>query len=652
MTLALFAALTLAAQIQVELAPDQPVPHVYVDDPLILELSSAQPAHARVTVEAAPDFGGDPATLDLGPLDLNSNATLWRVLDGLPALRGRYALTTRIDTGDGTPRDVKGMYCRIDRPIEGSALPLLAELAYSDSAALACKAIGVRAVRLHATPDTGEAIATAAAAGFSVTVSLDAAMAGHCDKLVRGQGAHVAAWELAPGAQLELVAEMAKTLRQAGSRAPIFVALQDAALIEPLLAAGLGALLEGVVYEAAWADLKQLAALRASAEAHGYEHLHLVAGVSGEEAAAADAGRLAPDLAALLGQTEGVALGTTLLYSDTFGPGYVYAGAFNQRLGNQDYVGRMALPEGVESRVFRQGAGWTAVLWATAGPREESVAVGSASGLARYDARNNPLPVAEIKEGVLAVDVTPEPQFLTGTGGAIVGLAAQAEVAHEAAVLLASEDLKKALPDELHASIGKFAVPGGHTRTDFFNLLKAFPTIEELWHAAKMPRRVAVPALAGLHRLALRLAIVEQERNEPFIEPLQTILANCGQRLSLYLTSSATSAVHERSDWLLEEINALTLKAEALSKEGRTIEANALANLAEWRARALESASRSLPLGMAEPEPAPPPPPPPPAPAPPEVTKQDEPEKKAEPPAKKAPASSKSKRSSRGKTKK
>jgi len=645
MTLALFTVCMLAAQIQVELAPDQPVPHVYVDDPLILELSAPQPVRGRVTVEAAPDSGGQPSVLDLGEIELNSNATVWRVLEGLPVLRGRYHVTTRFQVGDGSPIEDAATYCRIDRPSDEAGLPLLAGLPYSNTAALACKAIGIRAMRFRVTPENMASIATATAAGFAVTASLDGAMLEQCEKLVREQGVHVTAWELAPGAQIELVEDFVKALRQAGSRAPIYVVLQDEPQFEQLLASGMASLLEGVVHESASVSAAQMAALRSTAEVHGYEHLNLVAGMMGQPDAAPE--KFARDLAGLLGEAESVILDAGLLYAATFGPGYVYAGACNQRLGALDYVGRLPFPDGVESRVFRQGARWTALLWATGEPLEITVPVQSATELALYDARNNALPVGEVKEGGLVLRVTADPQFLAGTGGGIVGAAAQAEVLREAAAVMASEGAK-ALPEELAKSIAKFASGDAYTRTDFFNLLKVFPAIEDLWHTQKMPRRAAVPVLAALHRLAVRLAIVEQERNEPFVEPLQTILANCGQRLSLYLTSSASTAVHERSDWLLQEINALTLKAEALSKEGRTIEANALANLAEWRARALESASRSLPLGLAEPEPAPPPPPPPPAPEP-EVKKEEAPQK-APAPAK--ASTSKSKRPSRGKGKK
>ena len=41
-------------------------------------------------------------------------------------------------------------------------------------------------------------------------------------------------------------------------------------------------------------------------------------------------------------------------------------------------------------------------------------------------------------------------------------------------------------------------------------------------------------------------------------------------------------------------------KAEEMAKEGRSIEASALANLADWRARALIAAMKAEPLGIPE----------------------------------------------------
>jgi hypothetical protein len=109
---------------------------------------------------------------------------------------------------------------------------------------------------------------------------------------------------------------------------------------------------------------------------------------------------------------------------------------------------------------------------------------------------------------------------------------------------------------------------------------------------------LAVRLMAGMSRLARGLAVVEHEAGDAFLEPLQETLARCGEYQSLYLTSTGGAAdARERGDWLLEEVNALTAEARQLAKRGRTIEADAVAAIAEWRARALSHASKAKPLG-------------------------------------------------------
>jgi len=90
-----------AATIDVALAPDQPLPFVYVDDPLILQLKS----DADVTVKGRIDFTdaeGDPASLEIPAIELRANGTHWQPLEGVPTLKGRYNAHVALDAG-GSP---------------------------------------------------------------------------------------------------------------------------------------------------------------------------------------------------------------------------------------------------------------------------------------------------------------------------------------------------------------------------------------------------------------------------------------------------------------------------------------------------------------------------------------------------------------------
>jgi hypothetical protein len=160
------------------------------------------------------------------------------------------------------------------------------------------------------------------------------------------------------------------------------------------------------------------------------------------------------------------------------------------------------------------------------------------------------------------------------------------------------------LPPELVPTLRRMAGPSANPvdRLDLFTLLRAFPSIEEQWHAGKTPRSIAVPAMARLARIIRHLCVMEQEAGDPFIELLQDTLGKCSDYQSAYLTGCGGGGTEqERGDWLLGEVSRLMENAEALARDERPIEAAAAAALAEWRARSLEFAAKAAPLSSREP---------------------------------------------------
>jgi len=137
---------------------------------------------------------------------------------------------------------------------------------------------------------------------------------------------------------------------------------------------------------------------------------------------------------------------------------------------------------------------------------------------------------------------------------------------------------------------------------EFLALLRGFTTLEEQWHAGKASRSATVAALAALSRLSRSMCVLQQEGGEAFVEPLRKTLARCGEYQSQYLTGSGGAQdARDRGDWLSQEVSRLTAEAETLDKDGRAIEAAAVAAMAEWRARALEFAAKAAPLSKPDP---------------------------------------------------
>jgi hypothetical protein len=440
---------------------------------------------------------------------------------------------------------------------------------------------------------------------FQTVLALDAGNADTSESLAKSFADRVARWDVDPGNAPEVFTTIAKALRRGGVKAPIALVVNDARNVGTLFEAGIGQFVSAIVFRGAWPSANDLMAFRFAVERTGYEGIPILGAISGGQPQDTGIGvRIARQI--LTNLAKGVTpteVDSALIYGEDLGDSYVYLGGLAQRLTGCAPVGEMDLVEGVQAFVFRAGPRWIIAFWTTHAPREVSVKVENASDLALFDARDNPLPAPSLKNGTVSVHVAAEPQFLIGKAGSVIYQAARTTARRHAAVFAGSEDFRTHLPPELLEVVRKFAAAEspGYTRMDFLDLLRIFPRIEELWHTGAVPRSVAVPALAALSRLARTLCVVEQERGEPFLEPLQKTLANCGQFQSLYLTSSAgASEVRERPDWILDEVGRLMTQAEQLGTEGRPIEACGMAALAEWRARALELAAKAQPLSLPE----------------------------------------------------
>ena len=600
------AAACLAATVQLYVAPDQPRPHVYVGDPLIIEIESDGNTRAVVNVTIEPDYGAATTEQAWDPVDLRAHATRWLTVDSAPDGRGQYELRARVEH-DGLVSETARTFCRVDRPLPGYELPVSVALADDTPHALvALKVISVRCVRWDAgTRDLAARVDEAVAAGCRALVAVAPEDVEACESLARELGERVAGWEVDPGGNAETFAAAAAGLRAGGAHAAIDLVVDRPEAVTNILHAGHGPHIRTLVFRTTWPEQAAVAAVRRAARRAGYEDMPLHVDLRPEPSAgAADGPHLMRQLLThLAGGVARTGLDPSLILTQEFGPGYVYLSALAHRLHDAVHAGRLDLGPGVQALVFRHGAQWTVAAWALAEPTEAALNLGDATDLALFDARNNPLPVPEVTDGAVALELTDGPVFVTGKGGPVLEQAAQNVVRRRAALFLGAKQLMPQLPSDVANVVGKFAATdgSGYSRLDFFDLLRLFPRLEGLWHSGALPRSAATPALAGLSQLARAVCVLEQERGEPFVEPLQNTLSNCGQFQSVYITSSAgSSATRERPDWILDRVTALMAEAEALAREDRSIEANAVAALAEWRARSLEAAGKAAPLSAPE----------------------------------------------------
>lgn len=600
------------AEVDIHLAPDQPIPYVYVEEPLVAEFLCTEDARGSAHV-ALVGANGAEQTFDFKDLVLRAHRPYWQVLETAAVERGFYEAVFGFDGNAGhTERTAR--FVRIDRPYRNGAPPIGVACNTLDGATLlALGGIPLRDVRLRSdTPDLDSAGLAAASAGVSVGLAMpaeeitagDTAALRVLGKL--GDAARLCELEVG-GGNPDQLPNAVQTLRQHGVRAPIGVVVRSAAGITELLSAGAGAQFARLVFLRTTADCPEAATVRDAAERAGYENfayevVDLCVPSANRNAGPELTRRIVTDLAAGVCH---VTVDSSLVYtSGEFRGAYAHLSALSHRLRGARYVGSLDVPSPAAAHVFRAGSRWTAVVWGGAEPQEVAVGFGAPIGVEFADAANNPLPLPEAKDGRIALPVTPAPRYLSGTGGTLLAEAARNAARREARDFLAAEGLRERLSAESASVVEVIALPdsAGPSRLEFLKLLTVFPELEREWHNGAFARSVAVPALARLARLVRSLCVLEQEENEPFVDPLDGRQRRCEEFQSAYITGSGgPQGTRERGDWLFEETNRLIAEAQGLAEEGRPIEADAVASLAEWRARSLEYAALAAPLGGPDP---------------------------------------------------
>lgn len=607
LVLALMGAFAAAPEVYVAIAPDQPAPHIYIGDPLILEFRADRDCTVSVEAEIRPDFPGDAVLVELGDIRLQANRPHWCTIDSVPDMRGRYFLTTRFKYPEGLPERA-GAFCRIDRPVDDPAPPAAPICAAVDrltpSQRLALLTAGVRAVRIDVTGESDYSKVDAAlAVPFQVMVRLRQAAPALCEAVARQWHDRVNCWQLDSGGSTDSFSAMAKGLRSGGTRSPIAAVVRDAATLKAMLDAGLGKTIDAVAVDPASGG-EALREFRDAAERGGYERVEIQACVPSPAQDQPGGGPLLARQGLDL-----IASGASLLVIDsaivagdnTLGPAFAYLDAVTHLLANASYVGPLNVEGGATVQVFRARDRWIAAAWCAAGEADAAIPSENATALDLHDARNNPVTCPQPVNGAIVLRAGAEPLFLAGKGGPVLQATALGEARKEAEAFCSSEEINTYVAKEAVEVVRKSTAAEGSKRADFLNLLQFFPYLGTQWHAGPVPRSVAVPALARLARLARALCVAEHERGEPFVEPLQSTLASCGQYQSRYLTGSAgPDEGHERPDWLLDEVSRLMAEAESLAGQGRAIEASAVGALAEWRAQALEISAKAEPLSAPE----------------------------------------------------
>ncbi len=610
--------LCLLSAFEITVSPDQPLPYSYLDDPLIVEVRSDTPCVADIELTATPDYDAQaPITLRLEEVNLGPKISRWCALKNLPTIRGPWSVSMNITVADVT-ETLTSTGFRIDRPMEDLPYTLSA---YGDSldrnALLALHGIAIDTVRIPVThPDLSVLLDTLRTLNMHAIVVLTASpehvraasaiSESYCDVL--------AGWALRPGKSAASTANILETFRGLACQKPFRLLFSEPVPVDAALErATLGHHL--IVAESPEA----FGTLHESLLEHGLDAARLEATIPAETIQSPD--QFLPLIFEFMAQgAASLSFPVELVYAqDTLQPGLSQLNGLIHRISPGTYAGRIPQPGTTRTQIFAAGNHWRAVSWRTDDTSTIELPWSGAHPFSLMDAWGNSL---ESKSGekVWTHPLSNNFLYITGLGGPVLKATLVSRAKREVKEVLDDASLNPAWSEALRKTLTTIAADPADvsSRVQFFALLRAFPEIEERWHAGQLTKPIATTALARLGKLARTLCQLEAALGASFLEPLQDTLARCEEFVSAYLTGATlTPQARERGDWLVAEVRRLMDESEALAHADWRIEADAVAALAEWRARALEFAAKAGPLS--------------------ELTSLPEAEVVEEPPAEKAP---------------
>ena len=616
--LAALGMLMLAADVQMTLAPDQPLSYVYVDDPLVVEFVASEETTARVRLRIQAVDRSEATEISLGDLQLQAKAPRWCAVKDAPRGRGLYTVEGTVEIREEVQKK-SARFCRVDRAAAHHPLPICVTAGDECDTRfmLALLSVGVTTLCIDVgREDFAGRAKEAADLGLSVVARVGRKSYTAAGSVLAGMdgGQPVPMrWDVEYGGDRSAFAGLVESILKSAGNAQVAVVLPDRTALEAYLSdCDSLPVFQCVLSGENLPPPSDVNGARMLALHHGSEgwriHAH-ASGAAGE--GVREAQSLVKQCIELLaaGASE-IGLDARTLYAagelrDTAG----YLNGMAVRFDGGAFAGTVPLADGVHSPLFYREGRWIAALW-SGDEKEVPVPLDGVVNPELTDALGNPVESPGVQDSKLTVRVGSVPVYLSGTGGVIPGRAAQRNAVEMASSFLSDNEIAALLPSPLKDLVKAIQadVSGPASRGRFLEVVRYLPRIEEQWHSGQVSAQTAVPAMSELARLIRSLCLVEDDRGEPFLEPMTDTIARCEELQSLYLTGSpARPDERLRGEWLLREVRRLVDEAEALERDGRRVEASAVATLAQWRAECLPSAARaaSAPQVAAPPAPSP-----------------------------------------------
>jgi len=166
--------LSFPAVIDITIAPDQPIPFVYCDDPLILEIQSDTDVHVSGSMKFTSISSGKQTETTISPFYVYAGTSYWYVVEEAPTDRGYFNISLNLLCNDQAYNKDQ-QYCRIDRPTSLQRIPIYAHCGGDSRTCVltALRSIGIETIHFNASSEYLNVLADEAALlGQHITLSL------------------------------------------------------------------------------------------------------------------------------------------------------------------------------------------------------------------------------------------------------------------------------------------------------------------------------------------------------------------------------------------------------------------------------------------------------------------------------------------------
>ncbi|MCK5860977.1 MAG: hypothetical protein KAH38_00740, partial [Candidatus Hydrogenedentes bacterium] len=606
MVLVLLMLAILPTSVDITIAPDQPFPYVYVDDPLIIEFHSSDEIDIDIQLHIQASHMKENTEIALEKIHLHANSEYWYAVHNAPRDRGFYTIEIDMQTEEDTFTS-QASFCRIDRPDSLHHLPIYTYCKGEEETCPfpAIRSIGIDTFRCDMDNPHFLKLATNASrfhANLIVAMTLDQVnnFSEEDVTLIQAQCEHIFRMDISPDNTKINDINIPDIMRKIGCPASISIVVPNVSAFEkhllenPSLSARHATLM---TFD--WPELTELNNIKNIAAQQGQEgwKINILCPIWKPYDTGQTLRFIHKFFQYCTADISYIGLNANVLTDDTgVHEIMAYLNGLALRFHYNSYVGTLSSKENVQAPVFSDGASWFVALWSEQENKRISIPIGGAVSIELTDALGNILPLPEINDGFLKFTVGENPLYLTGNSGVILGEAALQEITVITKNILDNNLLTDQLPPAILDLVRNISESpqGKGSRLRFLKLLRVLPRLEEDWHLQKLPGEVACPAIMTLAKLARTLCSVEENRGEYFLEPLTDTTVRAAELQSLYLTGSAgTAQTRERGDWILGEVRRLIDESKNLDQAGRKIEGSAVAVLAEWRAHCLTYAAQA-----------------------------------------------------------